>query len=232
MPFDALNILRGQYDGAYVDLDENDTAPTSLTVNNDGNICIDLGSSGSGAKGLDCILILHDQPTDYQNILTAQICDSDHLDAGWQSVMFYPIIYAYMREVIATATTAFDASDDYGQILTATTDTATGVIRQFSRNLTTIGGTGKIWVEMQDAGDTYGENGDILTSAVTGVATQVGVSKVIMTPLILVRRFSTWKRYIRPTLTVTAGGNFGDVDMLVTNSQHSHVNNLYMTGGA
>ena len=231
MPYDALNILRGQYEGAYVDLEPTDTAPTSLTVNNDGNICIDLGNSGTGAKGLDAILILHDTPTTYQDTLTAQICDSDHLDAGWQSVMFYPVIYCYMREVIATATTAFDASDDYGQVLTAVGDTATGVIRQFSRNLTTIGGTGKIWIEMQDAGDTYGTDGDTLNSAVTGVATQIGVSKVIMTPLILVRRFSTWKRYIRPTFTVTDGGNFGAVDLLVTGSQHSHVNNLYMTGG-
>ena len=227
MPYDAKMILRGKYSSAYVNLDESDVAPTSLTVNSDGNVCIDLGVSGTGPKGLDCILILHDQPTTYADTLTASICDSDHLDGGWQTVMYYPVLYAYMRELVVTATVAFDASDDYGQVLTASGGGDTGVIREISRNLMTIGGVGKIWVEMADAGDTYATENDTLTSAVTGEATMIGTGRVIQTPRTMVRRFSTWKRYIRPTLTVSAGGDFGDVDMLVTDSQHSHVNNLY-----
>lgn len=231
MPYDANLVLRGQYEEAYVDLDAADVTPTSLVVNDDGNICVDLGNSGSGAKGLDVVVIFHDTPVDYTDVCNIVICESDHLDAGWAVTVTFPTVYCYMREVIATATVAFDASDDLNQVLTATTDLATGVIRHFSRKLTTIGGTGKIWVEMQDNGDTYGTTEDTLSSAVTGVATQVGVSRVIQTPLILVRRFSTPKRYIRCTNTVTnSSGNadFGDVDILVTDSQHSHVNNLYM----
>ena len=52
MPYDANLILSGQYSGAYVDLDENDAAPTSLTVNSDGNQVVDLGPIGTGALGL------------------------------------------------------------------------------------------------------------------------------------------------------------------------------------
>ncbi len=231
MPYDANLVLRGQYGGAYVDLDENDVAATSLTVNSDGNVCVDLGKAGTDMMGLDCVVILHDQPTDYQDTLAVVIQDSDHLDGGWATVLTFPTLYAYMRELIVTATTAFDASDDIGQVLTATTGTDTGVIRHFSRELTSIEGTGRIWVEMQDAGDTYATSGDTVTSAVTGVGTMIGVGRVILTPLIMVRKFSSPKRYVRCSNTVSAGGNFGDVDILLTGSQHSFKNNIYQLGG-
>jgi len=232
MPYDANLVLRGQYGGAYVDLDENDVSPTSMTVNTDGNMVVDLGPLGTGPTGLDCVVILHDQATTYQNTLDIVICDSDHIDGGWAALLTFPRIYTYMRELMVTATTAFDASDDIGQVLTATTNFATGVIREISRNLMTIGGTGKIFVEMQDANDTYATAGDIVTSAVTGVGTLVGVGRVpnwSSGGRTLVRRFSTPKRYLRFTGTgaVSAGGNFGDVDILVTNQQHNSVNNLY-----
>lgn len=227
MPYDANLVLRGQYNDAYVDLDENDVAPTSLTRNDDGNVVVDLGDHGTGALGMDAIVIMHDQPTDYQDTCDIVICDSDHLTDGWATIINFPRIYAYMREVIVTATTAFVATD-IGLVFTATTGTDTGILRQFSRKLLTVGGTGKCWVEMQDAGDTYATLGDVVTCTTgTGVGTITQIGRVIQTPLTMVRRFSTPKRYIRCTNTVSAGGNFGDVDILVTGSQHNHVNNLY-----
>lgn len=232
MAYDANLILRGQYSSAYVDLDANDAEATSLTVNSDGNVCVDLGNTGTGAKGLDCIVILHDVPTTYADTCDIIIEDSDHLlgttaNRGWQSVLSFPRLYCYLREVIVTATTAFTAAGDFAQVL-ADTGTSAGVIRQFSRNLLTVGGTGKVFIEMQTSADTYPTDGDTLTSVGGGVGTQIGTGRVIDTPLILVRRFSTSKRYIRSFCTVSASGNFGDVDILVTDSQHSHVNNLLM----
>ena len=227
MPLDANLVLRGPYGGAYVDLDENDVAPTSLTVNADGNVCVDLGDLGSGALGLDCLVVMHDQPTTYQDTCQIVVCESDHLLSGWATILTFELMYAYLREVIVTATTAFLATD-IGCVFTATIGTDTGVLRQFSRNLLVAGGIGKCWVEMQDAGDTYATLGDVVTcTAGQGVGIITKIGRAIQPPRTLVRRFSTMKRYIRCTNTVTAGGNFGDVDILVTGSQHSHVNNLY-----
>ena len=103
-----------------------------------------------------------------------------------------------------------------------------GHIIAFSRELLVVGGTGKIWVAMQDANDLYATAGDTLTSAGTGIATQGAASRQIQTNgFTLVRRLSTPRRYIRPTFVASGGSNFGDVDMLITGSQHNHVNNLY-----
>lgn len=229
MPYDENLILKGKYSGAYVDLDTNDADATSLTVNDDGNLVVDLGPAGTGAKGLDCVVILHDVPVTYQDTCDIVIQDSDHLTDGWQDLLSFPRLYCYMREVIVTATTAFVATD-IGLVATLTTGLDTGIIREFSRKLLAIGGTGKMWIEMQDAGDTYDSAADIISAtAGTGVGLTVGVSRIIQTPLTLVRRFSTPKRYIRcaTTVTVVTTGNFGDVDILVTGSQHCHINNLY-----
>lgn len=231
MAYDADLVLRGKYSGAYVDLVNGDSAPTTIAVNSAGNSVIDLGPIGTGALGLDCIVILHDTPTTYQDTLDIVIQDSDHLTDGWQAMMTFPRIYCYMREVIVTATTAFLATD-IELVFTATTNGAVGVLREFSRNLLVTGGVGKCWVEMQSAADTYATSGDIVSCTLgTGRGTVAVVGRAIMVPLVLVRRFSTWKRYIRCSNTAHAGSNFGDVDILVTGSQHSHVNNLYMTGG-
>ena len=230
MPYDANLVLRGLYGGAYVDLDNGDATPTSLVVNADGNVCVDIGPLGTGPTGLDVVVIFHDQATTYGDTCDIVICESDHLDAGWATVVTFPRVYAYMRELIVRATTAFDASDDIGQVLTATTGTDTGVIREISRNLMTVGGVGKIFVEMQDENDTYATAGDIVTSAVTGAGTLVGVGRVpnwSSGGRTMVRRISSPKRYLRCTNTVSATGNFGDVDILLTNTQHNPVNDLY-----
>ena len=227
MPYDANLVLRGKVGGVYVDLDSSDAAPTTIAGNDDGNFVVDLGVHGTGALGLDCVIVLHDQPTTYTNLADFVIEDSDHLGDGWQSLLTFPRIYAYMYEIIVTATTAFVATD-IGLVCTATTDTATGVIREFSRKLLTNGATGKVFVEMQDSGDVYATAGDVITAtAGTGVGTQVGVGRAVQSPLTLVRRFSTPKRYIRLGADAPDGGNFGAVDVLVTGSQHNHVNNLY-----
>ena len=226
MPFDANLVLRGKYSDAYVDLDSSDAVADSVTVaNNDGNLIVDLGDHGTGALGMDCIIILHDQPTTYTNYADFVIEDSDHLTDGWQTMIQFPRVYAYIREVICTTTTAF-IDTDIGLVFTETGNE--GIIIEFSRKLLTNGETGKVFVEMRDASDTYGTDGaSLVVTSGTGRATQVGIGRTILTPLTLVRRFSTPKRYIRLGADAPNAGNFGDVDVLVTGSKHSHVNNLY-----
>jgi len=232
MPFDANLVLRGLYGGAYVDLDDADVSATTIAVNTDGNAVIDLGPHGSSAKGLDIIVIFHDSSIGYLDTLDIQICDSDHIAGGWELNLEFPRLYPYTREITGTATTAFTAAADFGVDLTDTdTGAMDGHIIAFSRELLTVGGTGKIWVAMQDAGDTYPLAGDTLTSDGGGVCTQGAASRLIQqSGFVLVRRMSTPRRYIRCTCVATqnsADANFGDVDILATNSQHNHVNNLY-----
>jgi len=228
MPFDANLVLRGLYGGAYVDLQDADTAPTTIAVNAYGNAVVDLGPHGTGAKGIDIVVIFHDTFTDYQDTLDCEVCTSDHIAGGWELALEFPRVYPYTREIIATATTAFSAGDDFGVGLVATAAGDAGHIIAFSRELLTIGGTGKIWVAMQDNADLYATAGDTLTSAGIGVATQGAAARQIQVGgFTMVRRLATPRRYIRPTFVVSADANFGDVDMLATGSQHNHVNNLY-----
>ena len=226
MPFDADLVLRGPVSGAYVDLDSSDLAATTIAQNGDGNYVVDLGAGGTGSLGLECVIILHDQPTTYTNLADFVIEDSDHLTDGWESLLTFPRLYAYMREIIVVPTTNFVATD-IGLVADATgVGNDSGIIRQFSRNLLT-GLSGKMWIEMQDSGDTYANSGDTITATSgTGIGTQQGVGRVIQTPLIMVRRFSTPKRYVRLGADAPDGGNFGDVDVLLTYRQYHHVNNL------
>ena len=226
MAYDADLVLRGQYDSAYVDLVTGDTAASTETVEATGNVVVDLGVGGADARGLDCIVIFHDVLTTYQQTCDIVIQDSDHVAAGFADLLSFPRVYCYMREVIVRATTAFTTAC-LGVDLTEAGLSYDGHVRAFSRELLAIGGIGKIWVEMQDADDTYVTSGDILTSDGTGVGTQIGAGRVIQTGLTIVRRFSTPKRYIRCSNTVSATGDYGDVDILVTGSQHSHKDNLY-----
>ncbi len=224
MPYDANLVLRGQYSGAYVDLVNGDSAATTIAVNSDGNYVVDLGVHGTGVLGLDCIIILHDQPTTYTNYADFIIQDSNHLSDGWQSLLTFPRVYAYMREIIVTATTAYVATDIGQACASGGYD---GLIREFSRKLLTNGGTGKIFVEMQDSGDTYATSVSVTTTGGTGAGDMIGIGRVVQTPLTLIRRFSTPRRYVRLAGAAPDGGNFGDVDILITGSQHNHVNNLY-----
>ena len=110
MPYDANLVLRGvDADGAYSDLVNGDTSAVSLTVNSDGNKVIDLGPHGTGAKGLDIVVIFHDTFDDYRATLDVQICDSDHIAGGWELNLEFPRLYPHTREIHAVDTTAFVA---------------------------------------------------------------------------------------------------------------------------
>jgi hypothetical protein len=123
------------------------------------------------------------------------------------------VLTALVRKLPAcTATTAFVPAD-IGQILAATTDSASdgGVIVDYEKALETIGGVGDILVAMSDANDDYSTAGDTLTSASTGVATQ-GVASFLTAQRsygIYVVRFSTTRRYVRFNGTVSTGGSWG-----------------------
>ncbi len=232
MPYDANLVLRGPVAGVYTDLEDGDVSATTIAQNGEGNSVVDLGPHGTSAKGLDIVVIFHDSSIGYLDTLDIQICDSDHIAGGWELNLEFPRLYPYTREIIGVATTAFTAAADFGVDLTDTdTGAMDGHIIAFSRELLVVGGRGKIWVAMQDAGDTYPLNGDTLTSDGGGVCTQVGASRLIQqSGFTMVRRMSTPRRYIRFTGVATQGSadaDFGDVDVLATGSQHNHVNNLY-----
>ncbi len=227
MPYDANLVLRGAVSGTYTNLVNGDSAATTIAQNGDGNYVVDLGVHGTVALGLDCIIVLHDQPTAYTNYADFIIQDSDHLSDGWQSLLTFPTIYAYMIEIVVVAITAFVATD-IGLVLDGGGSGDSGIIREFSRKLLAVGGTGKMFIEMQASGDLYDTTNDTVdANSGTGDGTQIGIGRAVQSPLTLVRRFSTPKRYVRLAGAAPDGGDFGDVDILITGSQHNHVNNLY-----
>lgn len=228
MAFDALGVLKGEYSGALVDVDESDVAPTSLTVNDDGNSVIDL--HGTGADGLAAVLVMTEEADSdaYSDETTVEIEASDELDRGWEGIAQFQSKNGdgvFRSHLIllkdCVATTGFVASDATSSlVLTATTGTDTGRIVAFDEALKTVGGIGDILVEAQDSGDAYGTEGDTLTATSgTGIATQ-GVAGVTVLPGIQHQpgiytcRFATPKRYIRAK--VTAADNIGKCWILLT----------------
>lgn len=235
MPFDANLVLRGYYGTTgFIDCEPSDTQATTIARNSKGNAVVDLGDRGTGIQGMDCVVIFGIETcTDYQDTLEITIEDSDHLTDGWHTLLSFPTQYCYMRELIITATVAFIGTD-IGLVATASGGGDVGVIREFSRKLLTVGGVGKMWVEMQSDTDTYATSGDTITatSGGGGYGTMVGVGRVPpswgLTPHSLVRRFSTPKRYLRSLCTVSDGGNFKHVNIYITGSQSHGINNLLM----
>ena len=223
MPFDANLILKGHYSGALVDTDESDAAPTSLTVNDDGNVVVDLKKTG--AKGLAAVIILTEEAdaAAYSDETTIEIQDSDELDRGWGAVAKTGTLRSHLillRDCIAT--TGFVALDaTTPRVLTATGDGATGLIVAFDEALKTIDGIGDILVEMQDNADVYGTAADTLTATSgTGVATQgsAGIKTLPGTqhqPGVHIVRFVTSKRYVRAV--VTAADCIGKCWILLAN---------------
>lgn len=224
MPFDANLVLKGHYSGALIDTDESDVAPTSLTVNTDGNVVVDLKKTG--AKGLAAVMILTEEADSdaYSDETTIEIQESDELDRGWVAVGKIGTLRSHLILLPkCTATTGFVAADaTTPKVLTATTDTATGKIVAFDEALKTIGGVGDILVEMQDSADVYATVGDTLTAtAGTGIATQgvAGIKTLPGTqhqPGVHICRFITSKRYVRAA--VTAADNIGKCWILLTNA--------------
>lgn len=223
MAFDADLILKGHYSDALVDTDESDAAPTSLTVNSDGNVVVDL--KGTGAKGLVAVMVLtEDADSDaYSDETTVEIQASDELDRGWEAVGKIGTLRSHLillRD--CTATTGFVAADaTTPRVLTAGTDGATGTIISFDEALKTATGVGDILVEMQDSADVYGTAGDTLTATGgTGVATQgtAGIKTLPGTqdqPGVHMCRFTTGKRYVRAE--VTAADCIGKCWILLAN---------------
>lgn len=220
MAFDANLVLKGHYSGALVDTDENDAAAVSTTANSDGNAVVEIKETG--AKGLSAVVILTEEADSaaYSDETTIEIQDSDELDRGWEAVAKSGILRSHLillKDCIAT--TGFVALDaTTPRVLTATTDTATGLIVAFDEALKTIGGIGDILVEMQDSADLYATAGDTLTATSgTGVATQgVAGTKVGVQhqPGVHVIKFTSAKRYVRAV--VTAADNIGKCWILLT----------------
>lgn len=212
MAFDALGILKGHYSGALVEVDESDAVAISKTANSDGNAVVEINQTG--VHGLAAVLIWTaiSATAPYSDEGLILIEASDELDRNWQEVARFPTMHCYLRRLKnCTATTAFVAADvTTPRVLTATTDTATGLIYSVDQALFTIGGVGDIVIEMQDAADLYATAGDTLTAtAGTGIATQ-GAASVPevpqMIPGIHVVRFSTDKRYVRCNCETVADG--------------------------
>ena len=166
MAFDANGILKGLYSSALVALDESDAVATSLTANDDGNAVVEIKKTG--VRGLAAVLVFTaiSSTAPYSDEGTVVIEASDELDRNWYEVARFPRIHCYLRKLKdCVATTAFVAADvTTPRVLTATTDTATGLIYSVDQALFTLGGVGDIVVEMQDSADVYGTAGDILTA--------------------------------------------------------------------
>ncbi len=213
--FDANLVLM---DGSVALDPTSDAEIASETRDAYGKIVLDI--KGSGEQGLVAVMVLPTAPTTYADTLTAAIQHSNAVADGWETLADFPVLYALVREVWCTATTAF-VSTDRGLVLTATTDSASdgGVILDFDDALLTVGGYGRIFVKMSDANDDYSTAGDTLTATSgTGVGTQ-GAAAALTRQYsygIYAVRFQTNRRYVRPSVTVSTGGDFGKVAMLLT----------------
>ncbi len=228
MPFDANLVLRGVASGgSEVVVGSGDTQSTSLSVNAYGNVVVDLGVHGAVVP-LNCVLMFGIVTvTNYTHTLAVVVEHSDHLTDGWSQLFSFDTVYPYSRLLICTTTTAF-VSTDIGLALNATTDvSAAATILDFSRELLTLGATGRILVIDQDSGDAYDTAGDILTATSgTGIGLQGAAGGTpILIPHTQVRAFVTPKRYIRGKLTASAG-DFGYVRMFVTNQQYTTMNRV------
>jgi hypothetical protein len=223
MPNDSEGIL---IDGSIVITPSTDTPAVSLTRDAaTGAAVIDLKKTGG--VGICAVLVLPSKPTTYDDTYSLDIEESDVLgeptsgQLTWQKVASFPRVNAMLREMTVIATVAFVASD-VGRVLTATADSASdgGHIVWFDPALMTIGGVGKIIVAMSDANDDFSTSGDIVTATSgTGVATMIGGSKVHPNgdgvPGKMVVRFTATKRYLRANGTVSAGGSYGLLSVML-----------------
>jgi len=213
MPFDENLILRGKYTTAVIDLEPTEAVAVSLTVNSDGAKCLDLKETG--AKGMAAVLTVPAEPTTYADILTAIIEASDHLDRNWATVADFPVLNALMRKIKLTATTAFVASD-IGKTITKDTSLDAGVILTIDEALFTEGGSGYILLSMIDSADLFTLDANVgLTTDGTGAGDLTASGLAVPTVGESIVRFTTDKRYVRGKYTVSTGGNFGKVEVLL-----------------
>ena len=206
MAFDALGILKGLYGGALIPIDESDAVAITKTANTDGNLVAQIDETG--VKGLAAVMLLAGMTpaeaaafinTDYANIT---IEASDKLLSGWEVVARFPKLFYNTLELYVTATTGFVAAD-VGQLVTQETTLDTGYLVSFEDVLGTVGGIGKIVVQVVDSGDVFNEvAGKTINSAGTGRSTKTyGAGTTVrpkqMIPGIYVCRFATDKKYVR-----------------------------------
>jgi len=227
MPFDANLVL---VDGSVDLIPTTDTAPTSTTRDaTTGAAVIDLGTTvrprggSEGAIHLTATLILPSAPTTYADTLTVTVEQSDdagNAAAAWETIGAFPVLYALTRLLSITVTTAFVAAD-IAETLTGGTTGDTGVIRWMHPDLYTIGNTANMIVAMVGADDLFDDVDEAVSSGGTGVGTMNGAGVVEAKPRLsgpntFTRGFSVTKRYVRGNLTVSTGGNFGAVQMLLS----------------
>lgn len=213
MAFDELGILRGKYTTAVIDLEPTEAAAVSLTVNSDGAKCLDIRQTG--AKGLAAVMVVPAEATTYADTLTAIIEASNALDRGWETIAAFPVLHALMRKIKVIATTAFVAADIAQNIVEGTTSGA-GLLLAFDDALLAIDGVGYCLFSMIDSADLFDSLTETVTSAGTGVGTEQGeLGLVVPVVGVSIARFATDKRYIRGKYTVSTGGNFGKVEVMV-----------------
>lgn len=224
MPFDANLILHGLGSGgSLVDCDEGDTVAILTSLNEDGNQVVDLKETGG--KGLVAVLMLTEEADSesYGDDATITIEVSDALDRHWETIATFPKLYAHIRRVFISATTAFIASD-VGKLLTETTSEDTGTILYISPELLTTGvNGGYVDVVMVASGDVYDEDVDTVETATDGqgVGTKAkgteGGLAVQMQPGVYMRRFTTSKRYVRCNCE-DVDDSIGKIWILLTNA--------------
>jgi len=229
MAFDALTVLRGKYGDSYVNLETSEVVAVALAANSDGACVVDLKKTGK--KGLAAVLVCPTRAAlDYEDTLTVTIEESDHLDRGWETVMAFPVIYAFLMKLKVKCTTAYIPSD-IGKAAVEATSLDAGLLVSYGAELEAADGIGYIVVRQDDV-DSLFNNTDaaISTTGGTGAATEVGVAEKGFipdggsdyepgTPGTYVRRFTSNKRYIRGKYVASATSNFGKVQCLIGDDQ-------------
>ena len=222
MVFDANLVMR---DGT-VDLVTGEAAPTSLSFVL-GARCLDLGGTTrprgetEGVMNMVATLVLPIAPTTlYEDTLIVQICESDNLTFGYNTLATFGYYYSFTRMLPVTVTTPFVAAD-LGDTLDGDDTRDTGVIVWMHPDLGTTGAQTFIIVQMNDATDVFDDVDEQLSGAGTGVADMRAVAFVEAKPRIsgpntFFRTISPTKKYLQATLTVAGASNWGGVQLMLS----------------
>lgn len=217
MVFDANLVLR---DGT-VALVTGETAPTSLSYVL-GARCLDLGGTtrprgqNEGVRDMVATLILPTAPTvTYQDNLYVQICESDNLTFGYNTLAIIGYLYTFTRMLPITVTTPFIAGD-LGALVTGTTTNDTGTIVWMHPSTFTNGAQTFIIVQMVNGGDTFANPTEGFTTSGAGAGNMRGAGFVEAKPYLsgsnsFFRTISPTKKYLQATLTVAGASNWGSV---------------------
>ncbi len=223
MPFDANLVLR---DGS-VDLDAAEAVAVSLTANADGAKVIDIGGTtrprgeSEGVMNLVCTLVLPTAPTTaYSDTLYVQICESDNLTFGYNTIAIFGYYYSFTRMLPITVTTAFVAGD-IDDLATGATTGDTGNIRWMHPDTFTVGKQTHVIISMEGADDLFDDIDEAVTIPGTGRFTMRGAGFVETKPRrsgpnTHFRTISPTKRYIQATLTVAGASVWGKASLFLS----------------